>query len=219
MHEDVAHGSVNGDLLDSYSRTGRPVCRVYEPQAIAVVLGAGGKVERDCAADRLNEDGIPVYRRRGGGGTVLLSPGQIVVALVTEVGSPFHNREYATRMNDVIIHVLAMHGVQQVEHAGICDLAIRNRKILGSSIYRRRCVFFYQASLLVDVDLSLFTRYLSEPGRAPDYRAGRSHERFCTTIRREMSGVSPAALTRSLQDAFALLLSRRERTDLDGRLA
>ena len=68
---------------------------------------------------------------------------------------------------------------------GISDLAIGEKKILGTSIYRTRLVLFYQASLLVSNDISIFTRYLAMPTRVPEYRRGRSHEDFCTTLARE----------------------------------
>ena len=123
-----------------------------------------------------------MLRRRGGGGTVVLTPGQLVIALATEVASPFRNREYAREIGSWCIRALESLGVSGVEHRGISDLAIQDRKILGSSVYRRKLVLFYQASLLVDLDTSLFSRYLRYPSRVPEYRQGRSHEEFCTTI-------------------------------------
>ena len=72
-----------------------------------------------------------------------------------------------------------------MDDRGVSDLAISDRKILGTSLYRRRSLLFYQASLLVDVDLALFDRYLRFPSRVPDYRRERGHGEFCTTLRRE----------------------------------
>jgi lipoate---protein ligase len=176
---------VNEDLLDRFVSEGTPVFRVYEPASPCAVLGASGRPERDLLLDRLAADGIPWLYRRGGGGTVVLGPGQVVLALVTEVGSPFRNREYAAAVNAWIIEGLAALGIAGVEPEGISDLAIRGRKIVGTSIYRTRLVLFYQASLLVQYDVSAFTRYLAMPVKTPEYRAGRSHEDFCTTLARE----------------------------------
>jgi lipoate-protein ligase A len=105
--------------------------------------------------------------------------------VVTEVASPFRNREYASEINSWIVEALHRLSVRDVQPAGISDLAIRNRKIVGTSIYRTRLVLFYQASLLVANDLAPFTRYLAMPSRAPEYRRGRTHEEFCTTLARE----------------------------------
>lgn len=190
--------TVNEDLLDLYSERGEAVFRVYEPDALQIVLGAGGVAERDVCVEPAAADGVPLSRRMGGGGTVLLSPGQLVLALVTEAASPFQNVHYARRINGWIAEALTGLGVEGVEGRGISDLAIRERKILGTSLYRRRRLLFYQASLLVDVDLALFNRYLRYPHQVPDYRRGRGHVDFCTTLRREGFDLPVARIAESL---------------------
>ncbi len=197
---------VNGDLLDRFRESRVPVSRIYEPDALVAVLGAGGKPEQDLLLANLEEDGVPWRRRRGGGGTVVLSPGQVVLALVTEVQSPFRNREYAGQINSWIVEALESLGVRGVQAEGISDLAIRGRKIVGTSIYRTRLVLFYQASLLVFNDVSLFTRYLAMPVKAPEYRAGRSHEDFCTTLAREGYRGSTAEVMRALEKVVSARL-------------
>ena len=156
--EGCALASVNEDLVTAFTDTREPVYRVYQPERTMVVLGAGGKPEHDLALGAVQTDRVPVVRRRGGGGTVVLSRGQLVVALVQEVDSPYHNRQYTQDINAQIAAVLCRLGVRHVVHEGISDLAINKRKILGSSVYRRRRLFFYQASLLVENDISLFSR-------------------------------------------------------------
>jgi len=172
-------------MLDDYRRSRVAASRIYEPSAPCAVLGAAGRPEQDLLLENLREDGVPWMHRRGGGGTVVLGPGQVVLAVVTEVESPFRNREYAAEINSWIVESLARRGVTGVQPAGISDLAIGEKKIVGTSIYRTRLVLFYQASLLVSNDISLFTRYLAMPVRVPEYRRGRTHEEFCTTLARE----------------------------------
>ena len=182
----MAHeATVNEDLLDRYQRTRVPVHRIYEPSLFCAVLGAAGRPEQDLIEANLEADGVPWRRRRGGGGTVILGPGQVVFALVTEVESPFRNKEYAAEINSWIVESLSRLGVTGVHPEGISDLAIGEKKIVGTSIYRTRLVLFYQASLLVSNDISIFTRYLAMPAKVPEYRRGRSHEDFCTTLARE----------------------------------
>jgi lipoate-protein ligase A len=176
---------VNSDLLDQFRSSSIPVWRIYEPTELCAVLGAGGRPEQDLLLDTMKADGVPWRRRRGGGGTVVLGPGQVVLALVTEVSSPFRNKEYAGQINSWVVEAVESLGVHGAGPEGISDLAIRGKKIVGTSIYRTRLVLFYQASLLVSNDISVFTRYLSMPTKVPEYRAGRSHEDFCTTLARE----------------------------------
>jgi lipoate---protein ligase len=200
--------TVNEDLLDDYRRTGVPVRRIYEPSTLCAVLGASGRPEQDLLLERLAADGVPWLRRRGGGGTVILGPGQVVLALVTEVDSPFRNREYAAEINSWIIESLSLLGVSGVHHAGISDLAIGEKKIVGTSLYRTRRVLFYQASLLVSNDVAVFTRYLAMPAKVPEYRKGRSHEEFCTTLAREGHPLSVTEVVAALERVVSQRLPR-----------
>jgi len=198
--------TVNSDLLERFHESGRAVSRIYEPKETCAVLGAGGNPRTDLYLDRLEADGIPVRWRRGGGGTVVLTPGQAVLACVTTVDSPFRNKEYASQINSWFIEALGALGVSGVEPRGISDLAIREKKVLGTSIYRTRLVLFYQASLLVSNDISLFTRYLAMPARVPEYRAGRTHEDFCTTLAREGYSLSVSRVMEALKEVVDVRL-------------
>lgn len=201
MHETT----VNEDLLDRYKQTGVPVYRLYEPPTLCAVLGASGKPAQDLLLENLDADGVPWLKRRGGGGTVILGPGQVVLALVTAVESPFKNREYAAEINSWIVDSLALLGVNGVHPEGISDLAIGEKKIVGTSLYRTRLILFYQASLLVSNDIAVFTRYLAMPVKVPEYRKGRSHEEFCTTIAREGYAVT----VRDVIGAMESVVSKR----------
>ena len=180
-----SEATVNEDILDSTLETGSISLRVYQPCVTEIVLGAGCLPEREVNLETAKIDGIGIRRRRGGGGTVVLSPGQVVVALAVRVSSPFRNTEYMRWINQLIIDALDDLGVSGIEHRGISDLAIDDRKILGSSLHRKKLFLFYQSSLLVENDLSLFERYLKSPPREPEYRKGRSHTEFCTSLRLE----------------------------------
>ncbi len=195
----MLEGTVNGDLLEDFRKDRAAVWRIYEPAETVAVLGAGGNPSRDLILENLEIDRIPYRFRRGGGGTVVLSAGQAVLALVTEAGSPFMNREYARKINCWFVEALEGLGVRGVEQRGISDLAIREKKILGTSLYRSRLLLFYQASLLVSNDLALFDRYLTMPARVPDYRMGRSHAEFCTTLLKEGCRNTPEEICAALE--------------------
>ena len=201
----------NDDLLDRFEAGDGPQLRVYEPITKAIVVGAGRRAAEDVALQVARDAGVPVRKRRGGGGTVLLSPGQVVVAMVTDVSHQFRNREYARRVNGWIAEVLSNlvgRSANEITHRGISDLAVGERKILGTSIFRRRKILFYQASLLVDNDVGEFASFLLMPRIVPDYRRGRSHREFCTTLREwgyagsagEVAAAVDAALAPRLSD-------------------
>ena len=62
--------------------------------------------------------------------------------------------------------------------AGLADLALAGRKVSGNAQRRGRCGVLHHGTVLYDFDASLAERYLLEPPRQPDYRAGRSHQAF-----------------------------------------
>ncbi len=200
--------TVNEDLLELHLREARPMYRIYEPQTVCIVMGAGGNAERDVLVSRAERDGVPILRRRGGGGAVVLSPGQVVLALVSEVAFQFQNLHYFRLINNWFRLALSPLGIAGIEDRGISDLALGGRKILGTSLYRRRKLLFYQASLLVANDLKLFERYLRFPSRVPDYRCGRAHLEFCTTLRGEGFPVSVPQVMGSLEQVLREQLDR-----------
>ena len=198
--------TVNEDLLNSFLNSRNPVYRIYDPDDVCIVLGAGRKNKGDIIAGAVKEDGIPVFTRKGGGGTVVLSPGMIVLALVAEVSSPFHNREYACRINAWQKQALEAFGIRNIRERGISDLTLGGRKILGTSLFRRKNLLFYQSSLLVKNDLSLFSRYLSFPSSVPDYRGNRDHEEFCTNLHNEGYGISVKEISAGIERIVSIEL-------------
>ncbi|MCR4398029.1 MAG: hypothetical protein NUV93_03605, partial [Firmicutes bacterium] len=68
---------------------------------------------------------------------------------------------------------------------GLGDVCMGDRKILGSSFYLKRRVGLYQASLIVLDFRDEVSRYLRHPSREPDYRAGRPHSEFITSLEQE----------------------------------
>jgi len=81
-----------------------------------------------------------------------------------------------------MIERLAEVGVPEVRCQGVSDLAVGDRKIGGSCIYRTKGLLLYGTTLLVDPELSLLKRYLPHPPREPEYRRGRSHAEFVTSL-------------------------------------
>ena len=66
---------------------------------------------------------------------------------------------------------------------GISDITMAGKKILGSSIYRSKEALLYHAVLNLGEPASTFERYLKHPTKEPDYRQGRSHSEFVTSLK------------------------------------
>lgn len=158
---------------------------VWEPCSPIVVIGRGSREENEIFRENCDRDGVPVFRRITGGGAVILSPGMLVFSLAKRVGKEFYIKEYAAQVNNIVIEFLENMGVSSLSTCGISDVCVGNRKIMGSGMYRRKKILFFQGSMLVNPDLSLMDRYLKIPPKQPEYRKSRSHRDFVTTLRKE----------------------------------
>jgi len=197
--------SLDEDLPDRAEGGACGIVRVWEPPGAAVVLGRSNAAEREARPEVCERDGVPVLRRLGGGGAVVLGPGCLVVSLAKLVEESLVIGPYMEKAVGILAE--AIHRVAGVpaEPRGTGDLCVGDRKILGSSVFRRRRVFFYQASLLVSMDLVLVDKYLRHPTREPEYRRGRPHREFLTTLR----AAGCEAPMRELTAGIELEVSRR----------
>jgi len=169
----------------------------------------GNEFEKEIRIDVCSADGVVVTPRRGGGGTVILSPGMVITLVVGRRVKGEGPRDIFGRIHDAMIRILSVSALQSVEKAGISDLTVNGKKILGSSLYLQQSppLYYYQSSLMVESDPSLIATYLLYPPKEPAYRQGRSHETFCTTLSREGWTTSAADVAQTFSRQLALLLS------------
>lgn len=187
----------DAEALERFDREG-PFVWLWEPADLCCVLGAGTPAT-DVDLALCAASGVPVYRRRGGGGAVLLSPGDLIITAAYDASRRTFATQWIGPIAEAMARALTGLGVEGVRVRGLGDLAIGERKILGSSLYaNRRCVL-YQGSLLVDPDLSLIPAYLPHPSREPEYRRGRPHLDFVTSLAREGYSRGTAALRAALE--------------------
>lgn len=176
--------TLDADLLEAVEAGAPWAHRVWEAAGPAVVLGRGTP-EREVRADACAADGVPVLRRPGGGGAVVLAPGCLVVTVAAVVERELDVGGYLGRIAAFLADALAGLTGLPLAVRGTGDLCLGDRKVLGSSLFRRRRLLFYGASLLHSMDLTLVDRYLGHPGREPAYRRGRPHAEFLTTLAAE----------------------------------
>lgn len=166
---------------------GNVLFRFFETRRRVVVLSSSNKPEKETNEEQCAAHGIPVLRRKGGGGTVLLGPGCVVLTLGLRVKELFNNTAYFRLVNELWIEALGtLEGgfdTSLFATRGISDIAAGDRKIAGTSVFRRKHLFVYQGSLLVDPAFEDFDRYLAHPSKEPDYRAGRDHRSFLTSLK------------------------------------
>ena len=173
------------DLIALIEKHNRYLFRIWESREKAIVLGRSNRAEREVFLDRAEEDNVKILKRLGGGGTVVLTKGVVIISIVKFVEEYFNNKVYFDQINGLIIKGLKRLGIRDLTKQGISDICIRDKKILGSSIYRRNKLLFYQASLLINSQIKTISKYLKHPSKEPGYRYGRKHEDFITTLERE----------------------------------
>jgi len=189
------------DLPDNELLQGEPLSycfMVWIPAFTCVVLGQSNEVEDALYVENILNDHIPVYKRPSGGEAVVLSPRMVVVSVLKR-GDKFRAPGfYFKTYNERIIDALRSVGVKELKTGGISDICIRDRKILGSSIYRSKDLVFYHAVLNISESSSLMDRYLKHPRREPGYRGGRVHGEFVTSLTREGYELSPEEIRQAI---------------------
>lgn len=174
--------ALDEDLVAAAAGDGGPQVRVWEPPELAVVLGRSNRAEQEVREAACVADGVPILRRLGGGGAVLLGPGSLVVSLARREERPFGLDRHMARCVGFLAAALQATTGVRCRPRGTGDLCCGDRKVLGSSLFRGKKVLFYQASILVTLDIGLIDRYLLHPTREPEYRGRRPHRDFLTTL-------------------------------------
>ena len=158
---------------------------VWQPQIDYLVLGQSNKPESSLILSEVEKDNIFFVKRPSGGETVLLSEKMLVISLSFYEDRLLNPKTYFKKINESIIEGLKNAGVENVIQRGISDLAIGEKKILGSSIFRKPKRVFYHAVLNVAENVNRISKYIAMPGKEPDYRKGRSHRDFVTSLREQ----------------------------------
>lgn len=155
---------------------------LWTPDNTYIVLGASNSVEQSVNMEAIEDKEIFVVKRNSGGQTVVLTPNTLVIAIAFTTAKYINSRKAFAIINGQLIEGLRQCGVNGIQEKGISDLAIQNKKISGSSIYHKRQRFFYHAVLNVSESVDMIEKLLLHPTKEPDYRKGRPHKEFVTSL-------------------------------------
>lgn len=171
------------DLLEIVPKDSPWKVRVWQPDSTAIVVGRGNVAEKEVRLDVCRVDNVPVLRRSGGGGAVVLAPGCVVISFARPVDSSLRLSEHLLSSVSLTADAVWKTAGLRLTQKGIGDLCFGDKKVLGSSGNLRRSTYLYRASLLFSMDLRFIDRYLKHPSREPDYRKGRPHGDFVTSLK------------------------------------
>ena len=186
--------------------------RCWVPETNSVVLGRSNEAERECHLELCEQEGVEVLKRAGGGGTVVLHSGCVVVSIGAWMQQPFKNDVYFSLINKSISTTIQkQYGSIDIRERGISDLAIGDKKIAGTSLFRSKGYLLYQASILVESRIDLIERLLKHPSREPDYRKGKTHRDFIAGLNEYVIGLTPGelelVLSQNLKQSLIEILS------------
>lgn len=185
--------------LDHVDEQGGPgLLWFWESPTHWVVVGYGQSIAREVHVDACRHDGVPIYRRCSGGGTVVQGPGclnyglALPIALDPDLESiTGANRWIMERQRSALAGLLP--GNVTVE--GHTDLAVDGRKFSGNAQRRKRTALLFHGTFLHHFELPLIARWLAFPSAQPGYRSSRDHLEFVTN-----TGLDPLALRAAIQD-------------------
>ena len=142
-----------------------PTLRLYTYQP-CVLVGRFQDFENQVNEQNCLRLNVAVNRRPSGGGTIVMGPEQLGIALII----PKHQQGFPTRSSELmaycsrgIINALGQLGIV-AKFAGKNDLISRGRKIAGLGLYQPGSGGrLFHASLLLDLDFDFMTRVLRLP--------------------------------------------------------
>lgn len=184
-----------------------PQVRALPATEVAVVLPRSREPQREVFLKACERDHVPVVRRPSGGGAVVLGPGVVTVSALAPLSGPRNTSQLFVRFCDLVSRALQRLDVPTLQLRGVSDLCLGDRKVVGSSLRLLLNSVLFQASVLVDADLLLLERYLPFPSRAPDYRQGRPHREFVTTLAQAGFPIAPEAVAAALKHEFCQALA------------
>jgi len=180
---------------------------IWRPDKIYIILGASNRAEEALYMDNVSRDGLTLMKRPSGGQTVMLTPDNLIISAVFSGNSLLSPKNIFNTLNRKIISTIEEAGIRGLSLRGISDIAIEGKKILGSAIYRTKDKLLYHAVLNFGEPSATFERYLKHPSREPDYRTGRTHSEFVSSLKEKGYSESIYHLESELRVSFESFFS------------
>jgi len=176
--------------------------RLWQPDKTYIILGQSNTPEGSVRIKNVLDDNITVMKRPTGGEAVILTPGMLVITITKETDKFMPSSLFFRETNERIKYTLSLNGVKSLNSKGISDICIGEKKILGSAMHRKANRMVYHAVLNIEEESSIIEKYLLHPKREPEYRSGRSHSMFVTSLQDEGFKINNYQLIAILKTLF-----------------
>lgn len=197
-------------LLDEAEASGQPqeTLRLWESPEPLVVVGRSSQVDVEVNLAAARRANVPVRRRCSGGAAIVAGPGCLMYAVVLSYEHHPHLQMIDQAHQFVLRRIrtgLAAVGIE-TDLCGTSDLAIAGRKFSGNSLRCKRTHLMYHGTLLCrGYPTTIIGDLLGTPPRQPEYREGRRHRDFVTTL--------PISIAEARQAVLAGWQTESTRTD------
>ena len=183
---------------------------VWRPRQDSLIIGNSNHASKSINVDLAERDNISIYKRMSGGETVLLTDKMMIISAVLKHSELGGSKTIFQTINQLIIDALKGFGCQDAVYRGISDIAIGQKKILGSAMYKGKDTIFYHAVLNLAEDVDYISRYILHPERETDYRKGRNHKEFVTSLKDEGFDIDFDQLKRKIERNFMMHYLEKE---------
>jgi lipoate---protein ligase len=164
--------------------------RLWQAAEPAVILGTGQEAAKEANLQVAKDERVRVLRRHSGGGAVVIGPGTINFSAFYRYADLPGSDTIRGAMSAVLAPVIKLLSAWKMDarEAGLSDLTVLGsdgtlRKLAGNSQARKKHSVVVHGTLLADPDWARLARLLPFPSSTPDYRAGRDHRSFLTSLR------------------------------------
>ena len=102
--------------------------RFFETKRNVVVLSSYNKPDIEANVLECEKNNVPILRRKGGGGTVVLGEGCLILTFAFYAKDVFGNNKYFQMINQLWINALKEAGCPELSQNGISDISFLDKK-------------------------------------------------------------------------------------------
>lgn len=160
----------------------RDIIDIWIPEIPMIVLGRFCN-EEDDIKEAAYADGIETIRRPGGGGTVFLDSGVLIVEIAFKEELERKFNYYFETFNQMIVESFRKQKIYLESENEFYDITSKDKKVAGVSIAKRKDKIIYGVSIILKKNtISRIEGYLRYPKKQPIYRKQREHSEFLCSI-------------------------------------
>jgi lipoate-protein ligase A len=205
-------------IFHALARMGVEALDIVSPTTPFVSIGYFQDAKQEVDIEYCKKDGLPIFRREVGGGTVYLDRNQIFYHLVWDQNNP----RFPKRISDIYQH-LSIPPIETYREFGIkaefCEVndivTSEGRKIAGLGGANIADSMVFVGSVILDFDYEKMVHAIKAPDEKFRDKVFKTMKENVTTMNRELGRVPPRReITQVLIEKFEKVLSKLEPVEL-----